>query len=208
MFKPLKQEKFDRKAFFNELACDWDAKFANTVTDDFLRAIVSKLQLASGQKVLDVGTGTGILVPTLSKAVGFSGLVVAVDFAEKMIQECSRKHANLSNVRIELGNVEELDYQSGFFDAVTCFGIFPHIVNKEKALARINRVLKVSGKLMIAHALGSQELNEMHHKEASVIAHDRLPSRTEMMKVLRGNGFSVKYFEDEPRIYLCIATKK
>ncbi len=204
----MKQEEFDRKAFFNELACDWDSKFANTVTDDFLRVIVSKFQLVSGQKVLDVGTGTGILIPTLSKAVGSSGLVVAVDFAEKMVQECSRKYADLSNVRIELGNVEELDFQSGFFDAVTCFGMFPHITNKEKALTRINKVLKVNCKLMIAHALGGKELTELHRKEASIIAHDSLPSKTAMIRLLRSSGFTVKYFEDQPRSYLCIATKQ
>ena len=203
----MKQKKFDRKAFFNELAHDWDAKFGCTVTKDFLRSIILRLQLTAGQKVLDVGTGTGILIPTLSKAVGPLGLVVAIDFAEKMVEECVHKYAQLSNVRIEFGNIEEFSYQSGFFDAVTCFGMFPHIKYKEKALNNISRVLKADGKLMIAHTLGSKELNELHRKASSTVVHDSLPSKTLMLKLLRENGFGVEFFEDRPRSYLCIATK-
>lgn len=170
--------------------------------------LVSKLKLAAGQRVLDVGTGTGILIPTLSKAVGNSGIVVAVDFAEKMVEASKRKYSDLPNVKIELENAEVLDYPASDFDAVTCFGMFPHIQNKEKALARINRVLKPKGKLLIAHALGSKELKELHSKEAPPIADDTLPSKARMSKLLKNNGFLIEFFEDQPRAYVCIATKK
>jgi len=157
--------------------------------------------------VLDIGTGTGILIPNLSKAVGFSGQVVAIDFAEKMVEESKRKYATLSNVRIELKNAEELDYPSRYFDAVTCFGMFPHIQNKMKALTSINNVLKVNGKFMIAHALGSKALNKMHRKEHSIVAHDSLPSKTTITKLLKRCRFNLEYFEDKPKSYLCISTK-
>jgi ubiquinone/menaquinone biosynthesis C-methylase UbiE len=198
----------DRRAFFNEVASNWDAKFSNSVTPDFLEMLVLKSKLAAGQRVLDVGTGTGTLIPTLSKAVGNSGLVVAVDFAEKMIEVSKRKYSNIPNVKIELENVEELNYPVGYFDAVICFGMFPHIQNKEKALAKINCVLKTKGKLMIAHALSSRELTELHSKEAPLIANDVLPSKIEMAELLKNSGFVVLYFEDNPRSYICISTKQ
>jgi len=159
-------------------------------------------------KVLDVGTGTGILISTLAKAVGISGLVVGVDFAEKMVETSKRKFSELQNVRFELRNVEELDYPVGYFDAVTCFGMFPHIENKERALTKIHRVLKSKGKFMIAHTLSSKELRELHSKEAPVIAHDSLPLKVEMSKLLKNSGFVIDYFEDQPRSYICISTKQ
>jgi demethylmenaquinone methyltransferase/2-methoxy-6-polyprenyl-1,4-benzoquinol methylase len=170
--------------------------------------LVSKLKLATGMRVLDVGTGTGILIPTLAQAVGNSGLVVAVDFAEKMVEASKRKFCNLPNVKIELKNVENLDYPSGYFDAVACFGMFPHIQNKKRALAEISYVLKTKGKLMIAHALGSKELRELHSKEAPLIAHDVLPSKTEMSKMLKNSGLEIDYFEDQPKSYICISIKQ
>jgi hypothetical protein len=86
--------------------------------------------------------------------------------------------------------------------------MFPHIQNKMKALASINNVLKVDGKFMIAHTLGSKELNEMHRRESSIVSHDSLPSKTEMMKLLKSCGFNIEHFEDNPKSYLCISTKQ
>ncbi len=169
--------------------------------------LVSKLNLATGMKVLDVGTGTGILIPTLAKAVGSSGLVVGVDFAEKMVEASKRKYSELRNVKFELVNIEELDYPAGFFDAVTCFGMFPHIQNKERALDKMHHALKLKGKLMIAHALSRRELRELHSREPQV-AHDGLPSKAGMTKLLKNCGFSIDYFEDRPGSYICISHKQ
>ncbi len=169
--------------------------------------LVSKLKLGPGMKVLDVGTGTGILIPTLAKAVGSLGLVVGVDFAEKMVEASKQKYSKLQNVKFEIVNIEELDYPVGYFDAVTCFGMFPHIQNKVRALAKMHRVLKLKGKLMIAHALSSKELRELHSTEPKV-AHDNLPSKAGMTKLLKNCGFLIDYFEDQPGSYICISTKQ
>jgi demethylmenaquinone methyltransferase/2-methoxy-6-polyprenyl-1,4-benzoquinol methylase len=124
----------DRKAFFNQAASSWDEQFLNKDLTNFLEMLVPKFNLARGQKILDVGTGTGVLIPYLVQAVGSSGLVVAVNFAEKMVETCKRKFAVFPNVRVELQNVEELNFPLEYFDVVTCFGLFPHIENKQKAL--------------------------------------------------------------------------
>ncbi len=198
----------DRRAFFNEVANHWDKNHDNSVTPEFLEMLISRLSLEEGQRVLDVGTGTGILIPSLSKSVGASGLVVAIDFSDKMVEATTQKFSALSNVRVELKNVEELDYPKNYFDAVACFGVFPHIENKEKALKGMNNVLKSKGKLLIAHALGSKELDQMHGKEAPLLAGDVLPPEEEVRKLLGKCGFKVEYVEDQPDRYLCLSTKR
>jgi ubiquinone/menaquinone biosynthesis C-methylase UbiE len=198
----------DRRAFFNEVANQWDKNHGNSVTPEFLEMLIARLNLEEGQRVLDVGTGTGILIPFLSKAVGDSGLVVAIDFSEKMVEVSTQKFSALSNVRIELKNAEELDYPKSFFDAVICFGVFPHIQNKEKALTEMNNVLKSKGKLLIAHALGSKELNQMHGKEAPLLSGDILQPEREVRKLLSKHGFKVEYVEDKSDRYLCLSIRK
>ncbi len=205
--EPL-NSKIDRKAFFDEAANHWDKNHIDSVKPQFLELLMIRLNLEEGQRVLDVGTGTGILIPFLSKAVGNSGLIVAIDFSKQMIQACTQKFSPLSNVRMELKNAEELDYPDSYFDAVTCFGVFPHIQNKIKALKGINNVLKSKGKLLIAHALGSKELNKMHRKEAPILSRDVLPSEEEVRKLLNKCGFKVNYIEDQPDRYLCFSTKQ
>lgn len=57
-----------------------------------MRDIVRKLALSRGSKVLDVGTGTGVLIPMLIEAVGASGAVVALGFDPQMLAEAKKKY--------------------------------------------------------------------------------------------------------------------
>ena len=74
-----------RKAYFNEAANTWDEKYYTPELASFLEKIVPKFGLSSGQSILDVGTGTGILIPYLVQAVGRSGSITAIDYAEEMV---------------------------------------------------------------------------------------------------------------------------
>ena len=164
-----------RKAYFNQLADSWDKRFQTEALSTFLERLVPTFGLLPGQKILDIGTGTGILIPFLLKAVGPTGQISAIDYAEKMVKICKSKYAHLPNVTFTVQQVEKLDFPSQTFDAVTCFGLFPHIENKEEALQQINRVLKTNGKLIISHALSSTEIKAHHHNASSAVAHDELP---------------------------------
>jgi len=194
-----------RQEFFNKAAVTWDKRFANKELTNFLSQLVPTFNLQLGQSVLDVGTGTGILIPFLLKAVGPTGHVTAVDYAEKMIEKCNAKYAGVPNVRLAVQRVENLDFPSESFDAVTCFGLFPHLENKEAALNQLNRVLKPGGKLIIAHALSSAEI-KAHHRKAPVVCHDALPDRTEMKRLLNRAGFTRIRITDEPGCYVCLST--
>jgi ubiquinone/menaquinone biosynthesis C-methylase UbiE len=196
-----------RKTYFNKAADSWDKRFQTPKLSSFLEKLVPQFGLEQGQNILDVGTGTGVLIPHLIRAVGPDGSVTAIDYSEKMIQVCRTKHSHLKNVNIELKNIEEDALLTESFDAVICFGVFPHLENKEKALRNINRILKSSGKLVIAHALSSEELKAHHNNASSTVMHDVLPEEAEMKKLLEQTGFAEISIKDEPGCYLCIAHK-
>jgi ubiquinone/menaquinone biosynthesis C-methylase UbiE len=197
-----------RQAYFNQLADSWDKRFQTEALSTFLEQLVPMFGLLPGQKILDVGTGTGVLIPFLLKAVGPTGQISAIDYAEKMVKICNSKYANLLNITFTVQQVEKLDFPSQTFDAVTCFGLFPHINNKEKALRQINRVLKTNGKLIIAHALSSTEIKAHHHNASSAVAHDVLPTSTVMKKLLTQAGFGKIHIIDKPGQYLNISIKR
>jgi ubiquinone/menaquinone biosynthesis C-methylase UbiE len=196
----------NRQEFFNNAADTWDKRFQSKELISFLRQLVPTYNLQRGQRILDVGTGTGVLIPFLLEAVGPTGHVTAVDYAEKMVEVCRAKYAGVPNVTVVVQRVENLDFPSEFYDAVTCFGLFPHLENKEAALAQLNRVLKPGGKLIIAHALSSTEIIAHHHR-SSVVAHDALPDKTEMKRLLERAGFTGILITDEPGCYVCLSTK-
>jgi ubiquinone/menaquinone biosynthesis C-methylase UbiE len=196
-----------RQAFFDEAAASWDRQFDTPKLRLFLEARVPAFNLKPGQKVLDLGTGTGVLIPFLLRAVGSAGSVVAVDYSARMVEKCRQKHGQNPNVNFIVTDAEQLQFFNETFDAIACFSMFPHLEHKEKALGEMNRVLKRQGKLVIAHALGSREL-AVHHKSASpVVADDVLPTEETMCRLLRKAGFSGIKITDSSGCYLCLSTK-
>jgi len=195
------------KDYFDNAANTWDEKFHTPELSSFLEKLVPQFGLKAGQTVLDVGTGTGVLIPYLIRAVGPAGSVTAVDYSEKMVQICKTKHSHLKNINVEVKNIEEDAFPTETFDAVICFGVFPHLENKEKALRNINHTLKPSGKLVIAHALSSEELKAHHKKVSEHVAHAMLPEKSKIIQLLEQTGFTQTIIKNEPGCYLCIAHK-
>jgi ubiquinone/menaquinone biosynthesis C-methylase UbiE len=196
-----------RKKYFNEIAETWDKRYCTPQLASFLGKLVSQFGLKPGQNILDVGTGTGVLVPHLIQAVGPSGSVTAIDYAENMVQTCKSKYAHIENVSVRLHDIEEDNLQLDSFDAVTCFGLFPHLNKKEKALHNMNIALKPGGTLIIAHALSSEEIKAHHAKAASSVMNDTLPEEAKMRRLLKRTGFSGIHIKDEHGCYFCVSTK-
>ena len=197
-----------RKGYFNEAAETWDQQFYTPKLAAFLERLVSRLGLKPGYAVLDVGTGTGVLIPFVLRVIGATGSITAIDFAERMVQLCRSKYSHLKNVTIKLHDIEEEKLPPASFEAVTCFGLFPHLEKKEKALHNLNRALKPKGILIIAHALSSQEIEAHHNQVASSVVNDALPEDPEMRRLLNNAGFTEIHIEDEPGCYLCLSRKR
>ena len=197
----------NRQEFFNIAAVTWDKRFQTQELLTFLEQLVPTFHLKLGQRILDVGTGTGILIPFLLKSIGPTGHVTAIDYSEKMVEICKAKYARLPNISIMIQQFENLQFSSESFDAITCFGLFPHLENKKEALSQMNRALKPGGRLIIAHALSSMEIKSRHHNASSVVALDVLPEEASMRQLLRQAGFVRIRIVDKPGCYLCLSNK-
>jgi ubiquinone/menaquinone biosynthesis C-methylase UbiE len=192
----------DKKTFFNELAADWDQRFYSPELKERLSQLVSIFHLRPASLLLDVGGGTGGIIPYLLQAVGPAGRIWSVDFAEKMVEIGKKNFASDPRVSFKLASVESLPFDREFFDHVVCFGAFPHFEDKEQALNEMHRVLRKGGTLIIAHALSSEEI-KAHHQGASPVSRDFLPEEMEMRRLLANAGFHVARFIDRPKCYLC-----
>jgi len=196
-----------RQGLFNQAAKNWDKEYDNPKLQAFMTQFVPSFGLLAGQNVLDVGTGTGILIPFLHQAVGSKGYITAVDYAPNMVDICKTKYASLQNVSVIVANAENLQFPDASFDAVTCFGVFPHLENKKVALKQFHRVLKPKGRLIIAHALSSAEVKKHHQSAPQAVANDALPAETEMRKLLLRARFTAIQIVDKQGSYLCTSTK-
>jgi ubiquinone/menaquinone biosynthesis C-methylase UbiE len=118
----------------------------------FRRRQIDLVGLCEGEKVLEVGCGTGTLSFLSKLAVGETGEVAGIDIAPKMVARAQEKaeRANL-DIAFEVASVDELPYPDEHFDVVVSSMMFHHlpVEVKRKGLGEIRRVLKGDGRLFL-----------------------------------------------------------
>lgn len=88
-----------------------------------LRALAA-LGPRTGERILDVGCGSGQTVVQLAEAVGASGAVVGIDIAPGLLAIARKRTSNLANVCFIQGDAQSSSLQTGIFDAVfSRFGV-------------------------------------------------------------------------------------
>ncbi len=191
--------------FFDGQASSWDEKTLER--DSKIEEVVSWFRIRPGNSVLDVGTGTGVLLPVLSREIGSDGLLVAMDFSSRMLDKAKERHC--PGMRFLLnGAVMSIPLCSGRFDHVTCFSAFPHFPDKKKALQEMVRVLKRGAILHIAHLQSVEEINRLHREIGDVVAGDSLPGPEEMCGLLTESGLSEVRVVDQPGRFLAQGRKR
>jgi SAM-dependent methyltransferase len=117
------------------------------VGNPFSLGVVNK-----GDSVLDVGCGAGVDTLIAATTVGPKGWVVGIDIIPEMLRRAEENlnKTILANVTFQEASGEEIPFPEAGFDVVISNGVFNLIPDKLKALKEVFRVLKPSGRLMIA----------------------------------------------------------
>jgi demethylmenaquinone methyltransferase/2-methoxy-6-polyprenyl-1,4-benzoquinol methylase len=103
-------------------------------------------QVAPGDRVLDVATGTGDLAIELARRVGAGGEVVGTDFSEEMLAHARTK---APDIRFEWGNALELAYADGEFAAATVGFGARNFSDLQQGLSEMARVVRPGGHVVI-----------------------------------------------------------
>ncbi len=139
-------------------------------------ALVRAAGVCSGMKVLDLACGTGDPTIALARAVGRTGLVMAADPVNGMLEAARRRlnEAGLTNVELRRFGLGPLPLPDGSFDAVTCrFGLV-YADDPILALGEMRRVLRHGGRLAIM-VWGDPARNEYWSLEQAALARLPLP---------------------------------
>ena len=159
--------------FFDTLAPTWDENEIRS-TPDRIKSILGKLRISKGMDILDLGTGTGVLVPYLSEMVGDEGHVTAIDLSDGMLSLARQKYGHLKNVEFLKIDFEE-EQIPGKYDLALLYSVYPHLhapADTMEWLFKMN--MKQDGRIVIAFPSDEEFINNIHHEKKA--EHDHLPS--------------------------------
>ena len=117
---------------------------------------IDQAMLKPGEKLLDVGCGTGGVTIPAKERIGQNGWVTGIDPSPEMIAVARKKAVRAGlNIDFRIGAIESLPYTNESFDVVTSSLMMHHLPHdvQVKGLAEIYRVLKPGGRLLIADAM-------------------------------------------------------
>ena len=188
--------------FFNSIAKDWDNIIE--VNEGKINYLLSKLNLKEDDTILDIGTGTGVLIPFLIN-LSPKGLIKGVDISKGMLDIARDKFKNISNVQFELCDVEN-DNLLDKYDKIILYSMYPHLENKTRTIVNlVEHNLKDNGILMIAHSSSREFLNNMHKRTDERVSDSLLMEVNEQRDIFINIGLNViDAFENDEMYYVVI----
>ncbi len=162
---PAAPSSLSSRSFFDARAAQWDAMVYHD--PEKLDALFRLLRLQPGETVLDVGTGTGILIPRILRAVGPEGRCIALDLSSEMLKEARRRvqrHGGEDRTQLLCADFlqAEANLETATLDAdvIIAYSCFPHFSDPAQFFRRSREILAPrSGRLMIPHGESGEPSN-------------------------------------------------
>lgn len=190
--------------YFDEVADKWDTMVIHD--EKKVDYLIKLLPIKPNWRILDVGCGTGFLVPYLLPRIPL-GKIVENDISENMIKIASEKYQD-PRISFFCGDAQQ-DNSLGMFDAVIAFSMFPHFENKEKAVESLCTKVRPGGIFAILHAKSREDLNKMHaSKNEESIKNDLLPPTQTIVDWIEQEGLEILEVIDNSEVFAIIGEKK
>jgi demethylmenaquinone methyltransferase/2-methoxy-6-polyprenyl-1,4-benzoquinol methylase len=157
---PVLQSKEERRNFYDKIAGVYDI-LAEKSEQPARESGLELLAAEPGERILEIGFGTGHCLIDLAKSVGPSGRVDGIDISPEMVErtrQLLQDHDLLSRVELRCDDAERLPYESGAFDGIFMsftLELFdtPEIPN---VLQECKRVLKPEGGRIVVVAISKE----------------------------------------------------
>jgi ubiquinone/menaquinone biosynthesis C-methylase UbiE len=155
---------------------------------------IAFLNISPGECILDLGCGCGNETLDAARLTGPEGLSYGMDITDAMIVKAVSMAETMgaSNAKFIKGNIEELPFDDGYFDAIMSNCVINHARDKNEVYREIYRVLKEGGRFVISDAVTKERLPDdvKNDPEAWAQCYGGAVTEQEYLDSICSSGFS------------------
>lgn len=137
----------DEMGLTPEAANGYEAFFVPAIFDQWPPVMIAAAEVATGDHVLDVGCGTGVLTRELAQHIGDTGSATGLDLSESMLGVARER---CPDAVFKQGSATDLPFDDSSFDVVVSSFMLMFVPDPGKALSEMRRVLKPGGRLVVS----------------------------------------------------------
>lgn len=134
-----------------------------------IEQVITRAQLEPGQRVLDLGTGTGAVALRAASFVAPGGYVMGIDISPEMLGLAQQRAAalGLSNVRFREGRAETIPADDGAFEVMLASLSLMYVIDRAAGAREIARVLRPGGRFVAAVWAGPERCDIVRFQQTA-----------------------------------------
>ncbi|HMK29000.1 MAG TPA: methyltransferase domain-containing protein [Terriglobales bacterium] len=153
---------------------------------------IRHMELRAGERVLDLGCGTGWATRLLARLVGEGpegfGQVVGLDISDEMIRQARKQSADFENIMFVCGAAGRIPWEENFFEKVLSVESFYYYPDQDRTLAELFRVMAPNGRMFLLINLYRDNHYSLRWVEELKVA-VQVRSEAEYVQLLRAHAF-------------------
>jgi ubiquinone/menaquinone biosynthesis C-methylase UbiE len=146
----------------NPSACPYNQRFWVDAPHPFItrERLREALEPMEGERILEVGPGTGYYAVPVAGWLAPSGHLDVFDIQQEFLDHTARRAAEegLDNVTATQGDAQSLPYDDATFDGAYLVTVLGEIPDQDAALRELRRVLKPGGRLVVGELFGDPHM--------------------------------------------------
>lgn len=159
---------------------------------DITEKTIRLMGLRPGERVLDLGSGSGWATRLLARLVGDGpegfGQVVGLDVSDEMIRQARAASKDFDNILYVVGSAQQIPWEENFFDKVLSVESFYYYADQDRALAELFRVMAPHGRLFILINLYKDNVYSLQWVDKLKVP-VQVRSRAEYVELLQKHAF-------------------
>jgi ubiquinone/menaquinone biosynthesis C-methylase UbiE len=143
-------------------ACPYSQRFWVEAPHPFITRsrLREVLEPSAGERVLEVGPGTGYYALPIARWLGPDGRLDVLDVQQEMLDHTLRRAAEegIANISAVRADAREMPYEDESFDAAYLVTVLGEIPDQEAALRELRRVVKPDGRIVVGELFGDPHM--------------------------------------------------